>query len=99
LDDAFYQSERTRNVVETEKAVKAGETNITSDCGMEQNTLKLRAEIDFSILKTVVKRLDAHAVAGENETPFVPHPDRDREHSPQLREARSAPAQEGVEYD
>jgi len=82
LDDTLDQSEWAGNVVETEKAVKAGETYVTSDCGMEENTLQLRTEIDFAILKTVVKRLDARAVAGENETILGPHPDRDRKHSP-----------------
>src|ERR1700693_280962 len=99
LNDALDQSERTRNVVETEKAVKARETDVTSDRGMEENALQLRTEIDFAILMAVVKGLDTHAVAGENETTFGPDPDRDREHSTQPREARSAPAQEGVEDD
>jgi len=66
---------------------------------VQEDTLKLRAEIDFAILKTVIKRLDAHTVASENEAAFGPHPDRDREHPSQPRKARATPAQEGVEDD
>jgi hypothetical protein len=45
LNHALNQSERARNVVETEKAVKARETDVTSDRGMEENALQLRTEI------------------------------------------------------
>jgi hypothetical protein len=99
LNDALDQSERARNVVETEKAVKARETDVTSNRGMEENALQLRTEINVAILKGVVKGLDAHPVAGENETTFGSHPYRDRKHSTEPREARFTPAQEGVEND
>jgi hypothetical protein len=68
--DAFHQGERTGNVVQTEKAVKTREANTAAYRGVQENTLKLGAEIDFAALKAVIKRLDAHAVPREDEATF-----------------------------
>src|ERR1700680_1717725 len=97
LRDALYQRERTRDIVQTEKTVQPREANIATNRRVQEYALKLRAEIDFAILKTVIKRLDAYTVASENEAAFGPHPDRDRKHSSQPGKARATPAQEGVE--
>src|SRR5439155_17948048 len=83
LDDALHQSERARNVVQTEKTVQSREADVAMNRRVLKDTLKLRAEIDFAILKAVVEGLDAHTVARENEPALGPHPDRDREHPSQ----------------
>src|SRR5207342_159977 len=96
---AFHQRVWRRHVVKAEKAIQASHAEIAGKAGMGKDALQLRAEKKFAIVLRVIQRLDAHAIAGQNELPLRLYPDGDGKHSPQVRKALASPAQIGMQDD
>jgi hypothetical protein len=64
---------------------------------VSEDALQFGAKIDFAMVQTVVDGFDAHAVPGKNQAPLGLHPHCNGEHSAEAREARAAPAPEGMQ--
>src|ERR1700722_1846921 len=64
---------------------------------MREDAFQLGAEEHFAIVVRVVERLDAHAVASQNEPPFGLHPEGDGKHSAETGKAFAAPFHERVQ--
>src|ERR1700676_109238 len=58
-----------------------------------------KAEIDLIVLQAVVRGLNAHAIAGENQAFFGLHPNGNRKHAAKSREAIHTPAAKGVKHN
>jgi len=64
---------------------------------MSKDALQLGPKENLSLMQTVIKRLDAHAIARKNKPALRLNPQTDGKHSPESLEARIAPMQKGIE--
>src|SRR5205823_12684571 len=88
FDDALYQRERSRNVVDAQEGVKRLEAYMPCHVGMSKDALQLGPKENLSLMQTVIKRLDAHAIARKNKPALRLNPQTDGKHSPESLEAR-----------
>src|SRR5262249_42609485 len=99
LFDALYHGAGARDVVEGEILVEGGEVEVAGDFRMRQQDLHLRAEVDLASAPAEVERLDAHAVAGENQAASRLLPDGKAEHALELLEAVGIPFEKSPQQD
>ena len=86
VDDAL----RRRRRHEREQMAERLPVDRAIDLGQRENRLQLGRERDAAVDLRVVERLDAQAIAGQQQ-PLVPHvPDREREHAAQMVDAPRA---------
>ena len=71
LLDALDQRPRGRNVIERQPAVQRGRIEIAFELGMDQDRFQFGAEIELRSTLREVERLYTHAVAGQNQPPFL----------------------------
>ena len=97
LLDAFDQRIGAGNVVEREVVIEALEIQAPLDFGMLEDGLELGAEIEVAAAAAKVERLDAHAVAGEQQAFLGGLPEGQREHAAEALEAGGVPLQQAAE--
>ena len=97
LFDAVDQGPRTGHIVERKVAVESVETQVPGDFGMNQNGLKLGAEEEIAARAREIERLDAHAVAGQDEPALGLAPQGYREHAAQAGETAGVPFEKSGE--
>ena len=81
---AFDQGVGSWDIVEGEEVGEAIEVEAARDFGVEEDGLKLGAEVEVAATVEEVKGLDAHAVAGEDEALSFGVPESDGEHAAEM---------------
>jgi hypothetical protein len=91
---------RIRHVAEREVVFDRRRIDLERQAAMGQQRLQLRAEHELTVAQVgVVKRLDAEAVAREEQRLLALVPDGEREHAAQALHAGLAPGLPGVDDD
>jgi hypothetical protein len=75
--------QRRRDRVEGQVGGDGAGVDLTREAGLLQHRLQLRGEGERAVDEAVVERLDAEAVAGEQQAPLAAVPESDCEHPPQ----------------
>ena len=81
LADSFHQRVRRGNVVETKKTIKAIQADMAWDFRVSKDALEFGREEYLVMVHTIIKRLNAHLVAGKNQAAFGFDPDSQAKHS------------------
>ena len=93
--DAVDERPGAGNVVECEIAIEAFGAEATRNFWMDEEGFKLGAEVEVLTNARVVKGLDAHAIAGEDEAFLRLVPEGDGEHAAEALEAGGVPLEKG----
>jgi len=75
----------------------SGKVDAARHGGVGKDALEFRTKTDVAVLDVVVERLDAHAVAGQQQATLGLNPDGDGKHATKALEAGWPPMQESVE--
>src|SRR5436305_7843306 len=79
--------------------MKRRAVNVPWEVGLAEQGLELGREADPPLPEPVVERLDAEAVARQQQATLAPIPDREREHATQARHERRAVVEVEMQQD
>ena len=96
---ALDQSERTRNVVESEIILERGEVDVPRNFGVDKERFEFGSEVKFAARPASVKGLDADTVAHKHEPALILDPKGSGKHSAQTAETTGVPLEKGAEED